>query len=57
MKSKRIRWVSHVDCMEQITSTYTILVGKLEGKSPLRGSRHEREDNIKIDLKIIIPFC
>jgi hypothetical protein len=26
-----------------------ILVGKLEGKSPLRRSRHEREDNIKVD--------
>jgi hypothetical protein len=57
MKSKGIRWVGHVDCMEQITSTYTIPVGKLEGNSPLRKSRHEREDNIKIDLKIIIPLC
>lgn len=48
--------MDHVDCMEQITSTHTILVGKLEGKSPLRRSRHEREDNVKIDLKII-PLC
>ena len=47
MKSKRIGWVGHVDCMEQITSTYTILFGKLEVKSPLGRSRHEREDSIK----------
>jgi hypothetical protein len=57
MKSKRIRCVGDVDCMDQITGTCTILVGKLEGKSPLRRSRHEREDNVKIDLKIIIPLC
>jgi len=40
MKSKMIRWVGHVDCMKQITSTYTIVAGKLEGKSPLGGSRY-----------------
>jgi hypothetical protein len=34
MKSKRIRWVGHVACMEQITNTYTISFGKLEGKEP-----------------------
>jgi hypothetical protein len=32
MKSQRIRWVGHVDCIEQITSTYTISFGKPEGK-------------------------
>ena len=45
MKSNMIRWVGHVGCMEQITSTNTIVVAKLEGKSPLGRSGHERENS------------
>jgi hypothetical protein len=31
-------------------NAYRILVGKPEGKRPLRISRRRREDNIKVDL-------
>jgi hypothetical protein len=30
---------------------YRVLVGKPEGKRPLRRSRHRWEDNIKMDLQ------
>jgi hypothetical protein len=36
---------------EQIT--YRLLVGKPEGKIPLRGPRHRWVDNIKMDLSEI----
>jgi hypothetical protein len=32
---------------------HRILVGKLEGRRPLRGPRHKWEDNIKMDLRDI----
>jgi hypothetical protein len=34
-------------------NTYTILVGKLEGKRPLGRPRHRWEENIKMDLREI----
>jgi hypothetical protein len=37
----------------EVTSGY-ILVGKYAGKNPFRRSRVIREDNIKVDLKIIM---
>jgi hypothetical protein len=30
---------------------YGVLVGTLEGRIPLGGPRHRREDNIKMDFK------
>jgi hypothetical protein len=33
------------------SNTYRILVGKLEGKGPLRRPSRRREDNIKMDLR------
>jgi hypothetical protein len=33
--------------------TYSVLVGKPEGKRPLGKPRRRREDNIKVDLKEI----
>jgi len=32
-------------------NAYNALVGKPEGKRPLRRSRHRREDNIRMDLR------
>jgi hypothetical protein len=32
------------------TGAYRVLVGRLEGKRPLEGSRRRWEDNIKMDL-------
>jgi hypothetical protein len=35
MKSKRMKLVGHVACMEEKRNAYRILVGKPEGKRPL----------------------
>jgi hypothetical protein len=37
--------------MEERRNTYRILVGKLEGKIPLRRPRRRWVDNIKMDLR------
>jgi hypothetical protein len=50
-KSKRISWAWHIASMQEKRNAYTILVGKLEGKSPLGRPRHKWEDNIKINLR------
>jgi hypothetical protein len=51
MKSRRMRWVEHVACMEEIRNVYKILVRKPEGKRPLKRPRHIWEDNIRMDLR------
>jgi hypothetical protein len=39
IKSRRIRWTRHVVCMGGKCSAYKIMMGKLEGKRPLRRPR------------------
>jgi hypothetical protein len=39
--------------MGQRKCLYRVLVGKPEGKRPLRIPRHRWQDNIKIDLQIV----
>jgi hypothetical protein len=34
-------------------NAYNVLVGKPEGKRPLRRPRHKREDDIRMDLREI----
>jgi hypothetical protein len=53
IKSKRMRWVSHEERMQDMKNVYKILVGKPEGNRPLRRPRHRWEDNTEIDLKEI----
>jgi hypothetical protein len=36
IKSRRMRWAGHVAHMGEIRNAYNILVGKPEGKRPLR---------------------
>jgi hypothetical protein len=43
----------HVTCLVGIRNAYRILVGKPEGKRPLRRPRHRWKDNIEMDLKEI----
>ena len=50
-KSRRLRGARHVERMREIRGAYRILVGKPEGKKPLKRPRRRWEDNIKIDLK------
>jgi hypothetical protein len=46
-------WVRHVACMREMIDVYKILVGKSEGKRPLRQPRHRWEDYIKMDIREI----
>jgi hypothetical protein len=40
----------HVACTGERRGVYSVLVGKPEGKTPLRSSRRLWEDDIKMDL-------
>jgi hypothetical protein len=48
-----MKWAGHVARMEERRSVYRFLVGRPEGKRPLRRPRRRWEDNIKMDLKEI----
>jgi hypothetical protein len=39
--------------MEEMRNEYGLLLGKPEGKRPLRRCRHRWEDNIKTDIRKI----
>jgi hypothetical protein len=49
--SRRMRWAGHVARMGAKRNAYRILVGKPEGKRPLRRPRCRWEDNIRKDLR------
>ncbi|KAJ4426809.1 hypothetical protein ANN_26608 [Periplaneta americana] len=51
IKSRRLRWAGHVARMGESRNAYRVLVGRLEGKIPLRRPRRRWEDNIKMDLR------
>ena len=51
IKSRIMRWAGHVACMGEGRGVYRALVGKPDGKRPLRRPRFRWEDNIKIDLQ------
>jgi len=51
IKSRRMRRAGHVACMGEERGVYMVLVGKPEGKIPLRRLRRRRVDNIRMDLQ------
>ena len=51
IKSRRMRWVGHVERMGEEKGVYRVLVGKPEGKSPMGRPRRRWVDNIKMDLQ------
>ena len=51
VKSRRMRWASHVARMGEERGVHRVLLGKPEGKRPLRRPRRKWEDNIKKDLQ------
>jgi hypothetical protein len=53
IKSRRLMWVGHVARMGEGRGVYRVLVGRPEGKRPLRRPRRRWEDNIKLDLREI----
>jgi hypothetical protein len=50
IKSRKMRWASHVARMGEKRNAYRLLVGKPEGKRPLGRPRSRWVDNIKMDL-------
>jgi hypothetical protein len=51
--SRRVRWAGHIARMGTKSNAYIFLVGKADGKRPLRKPRHRRENNVKMDLREI----
>jgi hypothetical protein len=50
IKPRRVWWAGHVARMGEGRGVYNILVGRPEGKRPLRRPRRRWEGNIKLDL-------
>jgi hypothetical protein len=50
IKSRRMRWASHVARIGEKRNAYTLLVGKQEGRRPLGRPRRRWVDNIRKDL-------
>ena len=57
VKSRRMRWAGHVARMGEGRGVRRVLVGKPEGKRPLRRPRHRWENNIKMDLQEVGGCC
>jgi hypothetical protein len=53
IKLRRRRWAGHIARMGEKKDVYRLLVGKPEGKRPLRKPRRSWVDNVKMDLKEI----
>jgi hypothetical protein len=53
IKSRRMRWAGHVARTGEGRNVYGVLVGKSEGKRPLKRPRRRWEDGIKMDLREI----
>ena len=51
VKSRRLRWASHVTRMEEGWSAFKMLTGKPTGNIPLGRPRRKWKDNIRMDLK------
>jgi hypothetical protein len=54
---KMMKCAGHVAHMGEVRNEYKLLVGKPEGKRPLRRPRHRWKDNIKMDLREIGFGC
>ena len=50
IKSRRLRWAGHVARMGEGRGVYRFLVGKPEGRRPLKRPRRRWVDNIRTDL-------
>ncbi|KAJ4446397.1 hypothetical protein ANN_13093 [Periplaneta americana] len=50
-KWRRLKWAEHVARMGESRNAYRVLVGRPEGKRPLRRPKCRWEDNIEMDLR------
>jgi hypothetical protein len=48
IKSRRMSWVGHVACMEEMRNACSILFGRYEGMRKLRRRWCSSEDNIRL---------
>jgi hypothetical protein len=53
IKPSRMKWAGHIAYKGEMRIRYKVLVGKPEGKRPLRRCRHRCEDNINMGFKEI----
>ena len=53
IKSRRLKWASHVARMEEGRCAFKILTGTPSGKRPLRRPRRRWEGTIRMDIKEI----
>jgi hypothetical protein len=51
IKSRRMKWAEHEARMEEKKDAYRILVGRPEGRRPLRRPTRRWENNIKMGLQ------
>jgi hypothetical protein len=51
IKSRRLRWLGHLERVGEVRGAYRVLVGKPEGRRPLGRLRCRWEDNIEMDLR------
>jgi len=51
IKSRRMRWAGHVECMGGVRGLYRVLMGKPEGRRPLGRPRRRWGDNIRMALQ------
>ena len=51
IKLRRMKWAGHVAHVGESRGVYRVLVGKPEGKTPLRRPRYRWDDYIKMDLQ------
>jgi hypothetical protein len=51
IKSRRMRWRGHAECMGEMRNAYVILVGEPEEKRALGRPRCRWGENIEMDLR------
>jgi len=57
IKLRRMRWAGHVARMGEEMGVYRVLLGKPEGRRPLRRPRRRWVDNIRMDLQEMRCGC
>jgi hypothetical protein len=51
IKSRKIGWVGHAECVGEEVNVYKVLLEKVEGKRQLERPRRGWEDNFNMNLK------
>jgi len=54
IKSRRMRWVGHVERLGEMRNSHNILVKKPEGKRPFGRPGRRREGNIRMDVRELV---